>query len=532
MKKTIGWFYFLLVISIHATAQMPANSSAAGLPVAEPDAKAFHAYASGNLEDLARWKSIGGDPARHAKEDPQAIYDAMNGDHGPAVLAYVLASGANPNAPRKDGRKGTPLHAFVVDLDKIRMLIDAGADINVRNDSGFTVLDLALISFGDEMRIPQYPSANQPLRVFKRVDVVRWLLAHGAGVNRQASDESGLDALQRTRRDDKEVIEILLQHGATLQSRARSTLDQPGKRPDIGPLTMAVLINRDDLALALLKRDRHIAENDESALASAARFGFTEIALALLTAGAQPDVVDDSGKAPLAWARKRRDTVLIAALEKAGAKSLPDERKTVAPGTPTFTQSVARAIYDVALMDSERFYLVGAPPKVAPSFVMVGKGENPYESMACEKSAAFRLIAFANEMGSIYVGVCRLEAGKLRGLAVDARQGIEKVWRQLSELGPDGKISSLRKAFGEWKQATLADGGEAFNFSVLLIGHGIIGLDTMVLVDKNAGRAIVVQAEISRLCAPEKNLRTPLCSDISGTFAEIAMRTRQLDDGK
>lgn len=533
MKKIISGCFLLLVFSTQSGAQSPANPPAAGLSPSELDFNAYRAHISGNQKDLDRWQSMGGEPARHARENPEAIYDAMSGDRAPAVLAYVLASGANPNVPRKDGRKGTPLHASGLDLDKIIMLVNAGTDINVRDEPGFTVLDHALISFGDEIKVPQYSSANQPVRVFKKLDVVRWLLAHGAGVNKQASDETGLDALQRTRREDKELIELLLQRGATLRGRSRSALDPPGKRLDVGSLTIAVLINRDDLALALLKRDGRIADNDDWALAAAARVGFSDVALALLAAGAKPDIADESGKVPLAWAQKRRDAALVAALNKAGAKPVPDEKKPALVGAPSFAQSVARIIDYVALMDSSRFYLTGVSSKNDPAFVIFGQGEKPYETMKCEQSATYRLVAFANEMGAIYVGVCQLEAKRLRGLVLDAREGMEKVFKQLSGIGSDSKITELRKPAGwEWKQGKLTDGEETFTFVVPMIGHGIIGLNTLVLFDKNTERATIVQGEINRLCEPEMNLRTPLCTDIYKAFTEIATRTTQLADGK
>ena len=86
----------------------------------------------------------------------QLLHDANHG-HGARVKVW-LQHGADPNARRADGQ--TALHLVAargVGRETIRALVEAGAEINARDDRGRTPLDLARAASrqtaADELRV-------------------------------------------------------------------------------------------------------------------------------------------------------------------------------------------------------------------------------------------------------------------------------------------------------------------------------------------------------------------------------------------
>jgi hypothetical protein len=67
----------------------------------------------------------------------------------------------------------------------------------------------------------------------------------------------------------------------------------------------------------------------------------------------------------------------------------------------------------------------------------------------------------------------------------------------------------------------LPGGAELHYFAVILVGHGVIGVPTAVLL--TGTQAVVVQAEAMQLCG-EGNNPFPLCADPKGTLSAIAQR--------
>jgi hypothetical protein len=87
----------------------------------------------------------------------------------------------------------------------------------------------------------------------------------------------------------------------------------------------------------------------------------------------------------------------------------------------------------------------------------------------------------------------------------------------------------LEKLGWTWKESQLPRGARSVEFPVLLIGHGIIGIRTYILIDKSASRAVIIQAGLDGLCE-KPVIRTPLCREPSRAFFEIAERLSLLAD--
>ena len=214
------------------------------------------------------------------------------------IVAVLLAAGAdvNPGSPLH-GSMGSPLHgaAFAEDVESVRMLLDAGADIHARDwrdktpllaaadHGGFRdpeVLEV-LVEAGADVNdrddvgrsVLEHALASPADRV---ADVVRRLLDLGADAN-----EPGVLGAAARRGDHPEVIEMLRIAGAEVNV------------PDGYP--------------------------GRSVLHAAAARGGPGVIASLVAGGAVVDAPDDHGMTPLHVAVEEKNPANVAALLGAGA---------------------------------------------------------------------------------------------------------------------------------------------------------------------------------------------------------------------
>jgi ankyrin repeat protein len=520
----------LFAASMIAFAQTPLPQRIT--PPADPDASAYRALASGNQTELEAWRLKGGDASRYAKENPDAIYDAMREDRAVEILEFVLKSGANPNAPRNRETKGGPILVNSSDKDKIALLIKYGADVNARDSSGYTPLWHVLFSPASEVKVPGSPRQGEKVRVFTKLEIVRLLVDSGAEVNGNLGGWGQNGALGLVRLEDRDVVALLLQHGATLRDSKPVRPEDGAPKPERGPLTIALQLDREDLALALLGRDKAISANDNMALLEAARRGYSDAARAILEAGADPRVADVYGATPLGWAVRRKDAPLVAALRKAGANTPATAFKPVLNTriTEPFDRSVAEMIDEIALFDPGRFYLSGSWPKSDVAFMFYGNGMGQFESIKCERAANFSIIANQGEKGTMQVGICRTEARRVRDAALWAKVALAPLIKALGQSMP--KPEQLASLGWNWEKSGEEGGSQIYSFPVVVIGHGVGVVDTIVLLDSAASRAVIVQGEFGRLCERssgiQTQIRTPLCERPTKALKDIAKAVARL----
>ena len=117
-------------------------------------------------------------PGRYHRKTP--LHEAVEGGHA-AVAKVLLSRGANPDATDSGGYRAdgdTPLHFAARLFDTpdnvalVSLLLDKGADPNIRNDDGWRPLDLA---FGKDDSLPP------------RKDVMAALIAWGANWSHECS---------------------------------------------------------------------------------------------------------------------------------------------------------------------------------------------------------------------------------------------------------------------------------------------------------------------------------------------------------
>lgn len=517
---SVGW----AISAPYSIAQTPPPASAS----AQLDAAAYYAFAENAVAKLKQAREEGGDPARFARDNPLAIHDAAGPSRSVATLAFVLASGADPNAPRRPGDVGGPILSVQSDPEKFKLLVKAGANINDVDSNRYTALSRILYSSFREFTVPASPTPGDAVRKYSKLELVRTLVDAGASIDDGPGSVGRGGMLALTTRADTDVIDFLISRGATLRHAQLDPLNPEKDIDSRGPLVTAIVLERDDLAAKLLERDRIISTDDRPVLLYAVRRGFFELAFSLLAAHADPSASDEDGNTPLMWARKGRNAKLVAAILKAGAPNVPALPKVSyrREGLSEFDMQTAVIIDDVAFMDSPRFLLdMYLPKRKGPAFILNGVDVNQVEQFSCEHASNFVIHAHSNAIDGIAVGICHSEAKRIQASLLRSQDPIKKL---VASIGvPPITDAQAEKIGWTWKESKLKAGSRGVEFPVILVGHGIISLRTYVLFDKTDSNAVIVQMSVDHLCSDDR-LRTPLCLNSGAALAEIAERVRVL----
>jgi ankyrin repeat protein len=304
----------------------------------------------GWIDQGAEWPDELAGDAPAPTQDPRAtkLMDALRHGHRPTFEKLLRE---NPKAAQAKGPGGsTPLMfaALFGDTSSVHLLLDQGADPNVRNEAGATALLWAV---------------DDP-------EKVRLLLEHGADANARSDDGLTAVLLAAGRFGSGDVVRLLLDHGTKLEGqpvlgRAAAAGDEAVMRMLIGrgadrkslPQDLAM---RSGCApcvdLLLESADR---EDLSRALVAAARFGDSRAVRMLLDRGADANgnalrlaaaseriplegiqsLLDHGARdeTALGLAKRLGDTPVVAALKSAGAK------ETEAPSAGVTKPAAARS---------------------------------------------------------------------------------------------------------------------------------------------------------------------------------------------
>jgi len=248
-----------------------------------------------------------------------------------AELKAQLDVGLNPNTKTAEGT--TLLMMAAPDAEKVKLLIDRGADVRAKAQSGYTALMVATTYFGssDSVKLllahgaEARPSAGvtfdaSPLMLAAMagdIDNIRLLLSQGADPNRRMKlvgtfPTSPLLAVVTF--GDPAVIRALVDGGANIREK-----DADG----MTVLHWAVVAHHADAVRALLAAGADVNAVDRFGYtpllyAATIDFGDAETATVLLAAGADPNIKDKQGKTAMAQAHEY--PCVLAALEKAGVR--------------------------------------------------------------------------------------------------------------------------------------------------------------------------------------------------------------------
>jgi len=291
----------------------------------------FAAIRRGAPGDVERLIAKGASPnTRDAQGTPALLAAALFGDAD--MVELLLKRGADPNVADDSG--ATALMWSVPDRSKIQSLLDHGAAVDARSETGRTALLVAA----------SYPGT---------VDLLRLLLARGADL--RAQDRAGTTALAlAVRSADVDVVRFLVERGlnpdalnpgarrAALARNYRPTIDYLISK-GLGPIQDELFTTATWEAPELLAKA--IDGGAEVNASNSAQYGRTPLLTAvtseaagtetlklLLDRGADPNIATTEGETPLDWAVYKGDRAKIELLEQRGAKrGTGPRRETIAP---------------------------------------------------------------------------------------------------------------------------------------------------------------------------------------------------------
>jgi len=304
---------------------------------------------SGDLELLLL---LGADPNQKTSSGRRLLHEAVP-IRNIEAMRVLLAAGADING--RDGEGKTPL-IFAGDysfenLPVVKVLVEAGAEINARDSDGGTAL---LYAIGYLEKIDAY------------------LLEHGADVNFASHD--GLTPLMRAA--EKGVVDIaraIIERGADVKAQMKNGRTAvhfaAGHKGDDWeePKQTADRRNQLELISILQKKGadlKGMTEEGQSALFFAAESGYAAMVKLLLDQGLDPRSRDRKGDTPLIWALQAPDEKVekIKLLVAAGVNTANKDGDT-----PLLlaTRAMDRAVCTILLQNG------------AAVDVVNGKGETP-----------------------------------------------------------------------------------------------------------------------------------------------------------
>lgn len=286
----------------------------------------FEAIRNNNIKELKILLERGADPNAYDDDSDNVLINAAlyaSAD----CMKILLDKKANPNLKNKFGQ--TPLMLCTNEKDKMKLLLDYGADIEARSNSNNTALLIACIGSG------QYEN-------------IKWLIDKGADplAKRWGAETALMRAAQF---GDTMTIHLLLSKGVEVDARGwgftalmfatrfanwpfvLSLLDN-GADPDIPdepnwtPLVWAAEQNNIEVVNVMLKKTKDINRIDSVGGMTPLMWAtFNEhdnpaIIQALLDKGALVNIKDKHGDTALSWAMKKGNTATVALLRKYGAQ--------------------------------------------------------------------------------------------------------------------------------------------------------------------------------------------------------------------
>lgn len=209
--------------------------------------------------------------------------------------------------------------------DAVAFLAEAGAELDRQDRAGFTALAHAVVHEQNSTSklllqlgaSPHIPSAegNAPLMFAAggtSPTMVRILLDGGAEIDQTNASFGAGPLLQSMEGGNQEIVEVLLARGADIEQRDRY---------DWSPLRKAAFLGHTMLVRRLMEAGADPARKDRNGWAAIhwSVVGQHEDILHILRDHVSPDSRTDEGKTPLMLAAERGFETMVLALMKAGA---------------------------------------------------------------------------------------------------------------------------------------------------------------------------------------------------------------------
>jgi ankyrin repeat protein len=323
------------------------------VPLTKLDASLLQAVRKGDTVGVKALLRQGANARARDKDGTTALmWAAVYGD---VDLMNALPDGrADVNARNHAG--ATALMWSIGNIAKVKLLLDHGADVNVRANTGFTPLIIAANSEGS-------------------FEVLKLLLERGAAVNE--SSNGGFTALMAAAGGDSgEAVALLLRKGANARARNRAGWTA---------LHSAATSGKADRVRALLERGADVNATETSQgrtpLMWAAAVGATDAVKLLLEKGANPNVRGTFGGDTAlmrAAARGEGDSGSVKALLACGADPLARDRENLLPLDWALRQGNEAVAAAIRPGDQH----AGSSKATLPSPKMVGEANTIAEALA------------------------------------------------------------------------------------------------------------------------------------------------------
>ncbi|MDE0736303.1 MAG: ankyrin repeat domain-containing protein [Pirellulaceae bacterium] len=348
----------------------------------------FQASGEGNLQAVKQHIAAGTDLDQRTSDGSESTPLIVAITFGQAAVAEVLMKArANLELQNKDGNTALFVAAFLCHTEIVQALLENGAKPNVRNNDGATALDVVQLPW-DGIR-PIYDLVNgiifQPAGIpldYERIKATRpkvaQLLSQSGGKNSLPAGNPGAVKQQNAARpaartwkdvggnfsieavfvrvaDDKVVLQRADKTEVSVPLSVLSAADRqyvqerPASSPQADIFQAAVEGNlqavKQHIASGTDLNQRTPDAEKKTPLMLASIFGRTEVAKALIEAGAGLDALDKDGGTALSAAAFLCHTEIVEALLKKGASKNIKNKQGV-----TVLQSVEGPFQDVKFL--------------------------------------------------------------------------------------------------------------------------------------------------------------------------------------
>jgi ankyrin repeat protein len=250
--------------------------------------------------------------------DTALHFATINGDI--QIVEMLVNRGAEINVKNRYGV--TPLHSAVESkkMEIIELLVNEGADVNASNTNGITPMHLALENCSEEIinillsRVADGKAKRKDCITYVRIaaergylQIVNHLLKHGVSINSEYRTPLCLAVIE----GQEEDVQLLLEYGANVDAQ-----DKDGKPV----LHFAVERGHEKVVKLLLEHGAKVDAQDKggkTVLHSAGERGHEKVVMLLLEHGATVDNQDKDGKTVLHSAGESgHEKVVILLLER------------------------------------------------------------------------------------------------------------------------------------------------------------------------------------------------------------------------
>ena len=317
----------LVLFSVLFLSALPACAQATGTPL-------YQAIRNNDISVLRDLIRTSGVDTRDRRGTTPLMYAAAAGSLD--AMKLLLEAGADVNA--KNAFDATALMWAAGDIGKVRLLLAKGADVNARSKIGRAPLLIAALHDGSSeiVRLMIEKGADvkasdetglsvlQAAAFSNDAETARLLLGKGADPNsKDAAGFTPLIAAALNGDRNTEVVRLLLQHGANTKAVCAETLETVKNGPlGLGlltPLLGAVPQGNYETVALLVNAGANVNAKDVRGMTSLAMAVSSDrpdprIVRLLLAKGADPSLKSKNGETAVDWANKYQNPEVLDAL--------------------------------------------------------------------------------------------------------------------------------------------------------------------------------------------------------------------------